>query len=112
DRGLRTRVEHADAWRLRGLLRARRERPRRRAADERDEFAAFHSITSSARANSESGTVRPSDLAVFRLTTSSYLVCACTATSDGFSPLRMRSTEPAARRNGSSESVQDEDTPA
>ena len=35
------------------LLRARRERPRhRRAAEQRDEFAPLHSITSSARASS------------------------------------------------------------
>ena len=42
------------------LLRARRERPCRRAADERDELAPFHSITSSARASSIGGTLRPS----------------------------------------------------
>ena len=41
-----------------GLLRARRERPRRRrAAEQRDELAPFHSITSSARASSVGGTV-------------------------------------------------------
>jgi hypothetical protein len=34
------------------LLRARRERPRCRAAEQRHEFAPFHSITSSARASS------------------------------------------------------------
>jgi hypothetical protein len=33
--------------RHRRLLSARRERPRRRAAEQRDELAAFHSITSS-----------------------------------------------------------------
>src|SRR5262249_7958809 len=39
------------------LLRARRERPcSRRAAKQRDELAAFHSITSSARASSWGGT--------------------------------------------------------
>jgi hypothetical protein len=43
-----------------GLLRARRDRPRRRAAEERDELAALHSITSSARAMSVGGTSRPS----------------------------------------------------
>ena len=42
--------EHADAPHPLGLLRARRQRPRRRAADERDELAPPHSITSSARA--------------------------------------------------------------
>jgi hypothetical protein len=51
-----------------------------------------YSITSSARASSASGTVRPSALAVLRLSTVSYLVGACTGRSAGFSPLRMRST--------------------
>src|SRR5262249_35273267 len=41
------------------LLRARRERPCRHAADERDELAARHSITSSARASSVVGISRP-----------------------------------------------------
>ena len=76
-----------------GLLRARRERPRgSRAAEQRDELAPPHSITSSARASSVGGTVRPSAFAVLRLITSSYLVGACTGRSAGFSPLRMRST--------------------
>ena len=51
-----------------------------------------HSITSSAVARSDCGTVRPSALAVLRLMTSSNLVGACTGRSAGFSPLRMRST--------------------
>jgi hypothetical protein len=34
------------------LVPARRERPRRRAAEQRDELPAFHSITSSARESS------------------------------------------------------------
>src|SRR5262245_46530990 len=51
-----------------------------------------YSITSSARASTDGGTVRPSALAVLRLITSSYLVGACTGRSAGFSPLRMRST--------------------
>src|SRR5262249_22206327 len=77
----------------RRLLRARRKRPRSRAAEQRDEIAPpNHSITSSARASSDGGTVRPSALAVLRLITSSYLVGACTGMSAGFSPLRMRST--------------------
>jgi hypothetical protein len=52
--GLRQRVirrkgdEHADAALPLGLLRRCRERPRRRAAEQRDELAPFHSITSSA----------------------------------------------------------------
>src|ERR1700741_2309082 len=51
-----------------------------------------HSITSSARASSVGGTVRPSALAVLRLMISSYFVGCCTGRLDGFSPLRMRST--------------------
>jgi hypothetical protein len=73
--------------------RQRDERPRhRRAAKQRDELGAPHSITSSARARSPSGISRPSAFAVLRLITSSCLVGACTGRSDGFSPLRIRST--------------------
>src|SRR5262245_25010023 len=75
------------------LLRARCKRPRSRpAAEQRDELAPLHSITSSERASSVGATSRPSALAVLRLITSSYLVGACTGISAGFSPLRMRST--------------------
>src|SRR5262249_38892620 len=66
--------EHADAPHTFGLLRMRRERPRSRAAEQRDELATLHSITSSARASSVSGTVRLSALAVLRLMISSNLV--------------------------------------
>src|SRR6516164_4826726 len=84
--------EHADAPHPFRLLRPRRERPRDRCATEqRDEGATFHSITSSARASSVDGTSRPSALAVLRLITRSYLVDACTGSSAGFTPLRMRS---------------------
>src|SRR6476646_5243090 len=63
----------ADAPHRSRLLRARRNRPRRRrTAKHRDKLAADHSITSSARASSEGGISRPSALAVLRLTTSSY----------------------------------------
>src|SRR5262249_39623228 len=75
----------------RRLLRPRRERPCRRAA-QRDELAPLHSITSSAMASTPGGIVRSSVLAVLRLITSSYLVGACTGRSAGFAPLRMRST--------------------
>src|SRR5215831_14177722 len=48
-----------------GLLRVRRERPRgRRAAEQSDELAALHAITSSARASTVGGISRPSALAV------------------------------------------------
>src|SRR5262249_19599222 len=62
--------------RHRRLLCARRERPRsRRAAEQRDELAtAAHSITSSAVARSDGGTVSPSILAVCMLMTSSNLL--------------------------------------
>src|SRR5262249_46638646 len=50
-----------------------------------------YSITSSALASSDCGTVSPSAFVVLRLMTSSYLVGACTGMSAGFSPLRMRS---------------------
>src|SRR5262249_37649152 len=79
--------------RKRTLLRRRRERPRRRrAAEQRDELAPVHSITSSARASTVAGRVRPSAFAVLRLITSSYLVGFCTGKLAGFSPLRMRPT--------------------
>src|SRR5262249_36594006 len=59
--------------RHRRLLRAHRERPRSRAAEQRDELPPLHSITSSARASSIGGTSRSRALAVLRLMTSSYL---------------------------------------
>src|SRR5262249_50097554 len=94
----RSAMKITDHWHDRPL-RARPERPRgHRAAKQRDELASLHSITSSARASSIRGTSMPSAFAVFRLITSSYLVGACTGRSAGFSPLRMRSTYPAARR--------------
>src|SRR5262249_36112519 len=70
---VRFRVEKPDDWHCR-LLRPRRQRPRRRrAAEQRDELAPPHSITSSARASNVDGTSRPSALAVLRLITSSNL---------------------------------------
>jgi hypothetical protein len=51
-----------------------------------------HSITSSARASSDGGTVNPSAFAVLRLTASWYFVGACAGRLAGFSPLKMRST--------------------
>src|SRR5262249_19767041 len=82
------------------LLRPRRERPRRRAAEQRNELAApHHSITSSARARRVDGTSRPSDLAVLRLTTSSNLVGCSTGNSAGLVPFKIRSTYKVARRS-------------
>src|SRR5262249_30578015 len=90
-RGGRTRAApQIPHHRHRRLLRARRERPRRCAAEEREELAArFHSITSSAVICMISGTVRPSALAVLRLITSSNLVGCTTGRSAGFAPLRI-----------------------
>src|SRR5262249_48559545 len=80
--------KHADASHALGLPSVRDQRPRgRRAAEQRDEIAAPHSITSSASASSVGGTSMPSALAVLRLITNSYLVSACTGRSVGFSPL-------------------------
>src|SRR5262245_48523633 len=83
-------AEQADQRHCR--LPARRERPRRSAAKQRDELAPNHSIISSARASSVGGTSRPSALAVFRLIVRSNFTGACTGRSAGFSPLSMRST--------------------
>src|SRR6516162_9872574 len=76
----------------RRLLRARRERPRSRAAEKRDELAPLHSITSSARASSVGGTSRPSAWAVVRLRTRSNLVGCSTGMSAGFAPRMILST--------------------
>src|SRR5262245_559145 len=77
---------------LLGLARSRRCHRHSGAAESRNEIPPLHSITSSARASSDGGTVSPSALAVLRLIASSCLVGACTGRSAGFSPLRMRST--------------------
>jgi hypothetical protein len=76
------------------LLRPHRERPCscRAAAEQRDELTPLHSITSSAVASSEGGTVRPSAFAVLRLMTSSNLVGCSTGKSPGLAPLRILST--------------------
>jgi hypothetical protein len=84
------RREHADAPHAVALLRARRERPRRCAAEECDQLASIHSITSSARASSNGGISSLIALVVFRLMTNSNRVASYTGRSAGFSPLRMR----------------------
>src|SRR5262249_2046223 len=90
--------EKADAPHPLGLLRARRERPcRRRAAEQRDEVAARHSITCSARAISIGGTVRASALAALRLMNRSNLVGCWTGNSAGLGPLTIRPAHTAAR---------------
>src|SRR5262249_8242484 len=75
------------------LLRARRERPRSRcAADELDELAPVHSITSSPRSRNSRLTVNPSIRAVLRFTTRSNLLGCSIGISAGFVPLKILST--------------------
>src|SRR5262249_49240279 len=70
-----------------GLLRPRRERPRSRAAEQRDESARSHSISSSASNWIELGTSIPSALAACMLITNSNLVDCTTGRSAGLAPL-------------------------
>jgi hypothetical protein len=79
-------IEHGNAPHPDGLLRPRCERPCSRAAKERDELAALHSMISSARPRSVSGIVSPSALAVLRFTISSTFVLRWTGRSAGLSP--------------------------
>src|SRR5262245_60156672 len=83
------RHEHADAPHG-ALLRARRKRPGSRSAEQRDELAPIHSITSSASESRLSEILMPSALAVFKLITVSNLVGCNTGSSEGFAPLRIR----------------------
>ena len=86
-------LENADQSHSLGLLPARHYRPRRRAAEQRDELAPLHhSITSSAATCSVVGTVRPSALAACKLITSSNCVGRTTGRSLGCAPLRIRAT--------------------
>src|SRR5262249_43317817 len=96
---LRPAHQHADLPHPVGLLRARRERPCGRAANQRDELATFHSITSSARVSSAGGTSSPSACAVFKLMNSSIFVDCWTGRSDGFSPLRIRPVNTPTKQN-------------
>src|SRR5262249_6726136 len=67
-------------------------------SEQRDEVAPPHSITSSARAISVGGTSRPSTFAVLRLMTNSNLVGCSIGNSEAFAPLRILTTNAAARR--------------
>src|SRR5262249_44224481 len=93
-----TRAKIPDGRQLARLLRARRQRPSRRSADERDELAPDHSITSSARRRIDVGNSRPIAFAVFKLTTSSNRVGCSTGSSAGVAPLRILATYSANRR--------------
>src|SRR5204863_4333669 len=89
--GLGPRHQHTDPPHPIRLLRARRERPGgRRAAEQCDELAALHSLTSSAAASRVAGTVRPSAFAVLRLITNSNFTVCWIGKVEGFSPLRTR----------------------
>src|SRR5262249_33120843 len=100
--------EHPDAPHALCLLRARRERPPGGcAAEQRDEPAPPHSITSSASASSVGGTSRPRALAVLRLISISNLVGCSTGRSAGFRTfenlihvLAPRAATPPPRRRG------------
>src|SRR5262249_27953688 len=81
---------HADPSHPLWLLRTRRERPCRSAAEQRDELATPHSITSSRRPSSGNGTSTPSALAVLRLITRWTAVACITGRSAGLTPLRIR----------------------
>src|SRR5262245_40901439 len=70
-----------------------------RTAKQRDELAAFHSITSSARASSVGGMSRSSALAVVTLMTRSNLVGCSTGMSPGFAPCSILCTKSPTRRN-------------
>src|SRR5262249_27979747 len=72
------------------LLRPSHDRPRRRAAEQRDKLAAFHSITSSASASSRSGIWSQRAVGVLKLIINSIFVGCNTGRSGGFSLLRMR----------------------
>src|SRR5262249_40302393 len=85
-------VEKRD-YRHRWLLCARRDRPCGcRATEQGDELAALHSITSSARNRNDSGIIRPSALAVLRLTTRSNLTGCSTGRSAGLVPCKILCT--------------------
>src|SRR5262249_27460427 len=100
------RHQHAYAPYALGLLRARRERPRRRrAAEQRDECAALHSITSSASESKLSEILTPSAFAVFKLITNWNLTVSITGRSAGLTPLSTRPVYTPTRRYASEAST-------
>src|SRR5262245_45726341 len=85
-------ADPADDWHGR-LLRARRERPCDGcAAEQRDEVAPPHSITSSARRRMDVGNSMPIAFAVLRLITVSKFVTCSTGRSAGFAPRKTLAT--------------------
>ena len=91
ERSARSGTKKSD-HRHRGLLRTCRERPCHRTAEQRDELAPLHSITSSARSSIAVGNSMPIALAVLRLTTNSNFVACSTGRSAGFAPFRILAT--------------------
>ena len=79
------------------LVRAESARHRQCAAYEKHQLAPLHSMTSSAPASKDRGTVSPSVFAVFRFMTNSSFVGCSTGKSPGFAPLNILSIKPAAR---------------
>src|SRR6202030_1074591 len=94
----RSAAEETDR-RHRLLPRAQAARRGHRGAQQEHQLAPPHSMTSSAWARMEGGTVRPSALAVLRLITSSNLVGCSTGRSAGLAPLRTLSTYVARWRH-------------
>src|SRR5262249_52931286 len=94
--------QYADAPHRVRLLRPRCERPRCRAAKQRDEVPTFHlrghSITSSARSNVAVGTSRPSALAALRLRMNWNFDACSIGRLAGLAPLRILSTKTAVWR--------------
>jgi Transposase len=85
-------LRHGRIWCVRGPHAPQRHGEQAQA-DRCEELAAVHYwITSSARASTAGGIVRPRALAVFRLMTSSNFVGCSTGRSLGFAPLRILST--------------------
>src|SRR5262249_26240070 len=84
--------QHADAPHPLALLRARRERPASRTAEQGDERASLHSITSSARASTVAGMSMPVALAVLRVMTGSTGGGRPGGRSAGLAPWRILST--------------------
>ena len=88
--GLRRAAAEIANYRHARLRRGPKRRQRGGGVDQREELAASHSMTSSARARIDGGTFKPSVSAVLRLTTSWNVVGCSTGRSEGFSPLRIR----------------------
>src|SRR3954447_24795342 len=84
--------EIADPCDFRAGLGQEERRPPSRCGPECHELTSSHSITSSARARSVGGIVRPSALAAFKFRTNSNFVGDWMGKVPGYSPRTMRST--------------------